>query len=145
VNDVKFVRDLYEMVDKTPRAFSVPVLWDKKRLIIVSDDSAGILRALDSGFRDLVPSNVALFPKELIEAANGGLVQQATSGYFKSRVMADGAVAHEELKKAFAAVAEADRLLGTQRFLVGSTITEADVRLFHTLVRMDVGTARAVS
>ncbi|RLN82275.1 hypothetical protein BBJ28_00025923, partial [Nothophytophthora sp. Chile5] len=77
VNHVKFVRDLYEMVDKTPRTFSVPVLWDKKTQTIVSDDSAGILRALDSGFRELVPSNFALFPKELeaeIEAANSDRV-----------------------------------------------------------------------
>ncbi|KAG7395038.1 hypothetical protein PHYBOEH_004365 [Phytophthora boehmeriae] len=145
VNHVKFVRDLFEKVDPTPRTFSVPVLWDKKKQTIVSDDSAGILRALDSGFSELVPSDIALFPKELeaaIEEANNGVVQDATGGFFKSKFIPDETVASGELTKAFAAIAETDKLLASQRYLVGKTITEADVRFFHTLVRIDADTKK---
>ncbi|RLN47153.1 hypothetical protein BBJ29_009111 [Phytophthora kernoviae] len=145
VNHAKFVRDLFEMVDPTPRTFSVPLLWDKKKQTIVSDDSAGILRALGSGFRELVPSNIALFPKELeteIEEASNGIVQEVTGGYFKSKFIPDETVASGELSKAFAVVAQADKLLASQRYLVGNTITETDVCFFHTLIRTDADTKK---
>ncbi|CAH0473264.1 unnamed protein product [Peronospora belbahrii] len=79
VNHVKFVRDLYEKVDPAPRTYSVPVLWGKKKSTIVSEESTGILRTFDSAFRNLVPSSVHLYPKELraeIDAANDGIVTE---------------------------------------------------------------------
>ncbi|CAH0521996.1 unnamed protein product [Peronospora belbahrii] len=80
VNHVKFVRDLYEKVDPAPRTYSVPVLWGKKKSTIVSEESTGILRTFDSAFRNLVPSSVHLYPKELraeIDAANDGAADKA--------------------------------------------------------------------
>ncbi|KAG6611536.1 Glutathione S-transferase [Phytophthora cinnamomi] len=141
VNGVKFVRDLYEKVDPAPRTFSVPVLWDKKTQTIVSEESAGILRTLDSGFRELVPSNVHLYPEELraeIDAANDGIVTEITMGFFKklfARTPEDAAASEA---KAFEDIAKLNELLTKQRYVVGSSVTEADVRLFHTLIRLDV-------
>ncbi|KAF1780423.1 Glutathione S-transferase (GST) [Phytophthora cactorum] len=111
VNNVTFVRDLYEKVDPAPRTFSVPVLWDKKKGTIVSEESTGVLRTLDSGFRELVPSNKVFAPTP--EAAA------------------------EAETKAYEALAKLDELLAKKRFLVGKGVTEADVRLFNTLIRMD--------
>ncbi|RLN51037.1 hypothetical protein BBJ28_00025871, partial [Nothophytophthora sp. Chile5] len=146
VNHVKFVRDLYELVDKTPRKFSVPVLWDKKKQTIVSEESTDIMRTLDSGFRDLVPSNVRLYPEELrdeIEAMNNGLSAEIMSGYYKSVFAKTPEAADEELAKGFEAIAKLDALLAKQRYLVGNGVTEADIRMFHTLIRMDVGQTKS--
>ncbi|EGZ17976.1 hypothetical protein PHYSODRAFT_331871 [Phytophthora sojae] len=119
VNGVNFVRDLYEKVDPAPRTFSVPMLWDTKTQTIVSEGSTAILRTLDSGFRELVPSNVHLYPEELraeIDAVNDGIVSEITMGY---------------LKLTFAKTA-------VDRYLVDKRITEADVRIFQGLIRLDV-------
>ncbi|KUF93124.1 hypothetical protein AM588_10003972 [Phytophthora nicotianae] len=140
VNHVTFVRDLYEKVDPAPRTFSVPVLWDKKLGTIVSEESTGILRTLDSGFRDLVPSNVHLYPEELraeIDAANDGIVAEISMNFFKKMFAPSPEAAAESATKAYEALAKLDELLAKKRFLVGKGVTEADVRLFHTLIRLD--------
>eukprot|EP00644_Phytophthora_capsici_P015619 jgi/Phyca11/509375/fgenesh2_kg.PHYCAscaffold_44_\ len=141
VNHVTFVRDLYEKVDPAPRTFSVPVLWDKKTGTIVSEESTGILRTLDSGFRELVPSNVHLYPEELrseIDAANDGIVTEVSMGFFKKLFAPTPEAATEAEAKAYEALAKLDELLSKKRYLVGKGVTEADVRLFHTLIRLDV-------
>ncbi|KAG7393475.1 hypothetical protein PHYBOEH_006063 [Phytophthora boehmeriae] len=146
VNRANFVRDLYEKVDPAPRKFSVPVLWDKKTNTIVSEESAGILRTLDSGFRDLVPSNVHLYPADLradIDAANDGIVTEVTMGFFKKQFAQTPEDAKTALINAFAAISKLDELLSKQRYLVGKGVTEADVRMFHTLIRLDMYQTKA--
>ncbi|RMX64858.1 hypothetical protein KXD40_009493 [Peronospora effusa] len=135
VNHVKFVRDLYEMVDPAPRTFTVPVLWDKKKSTIVSEESRSILRTLNSAFRDLVPSSVNLYPKKLraeIDAANLGIVTEVTMGFYQKVLNLT------PNEKVLAALHKLEGLLGKQRYLAGKGITEADVCLFHTLIRLDV-------
>ncbi|KAE8904384.1 hypothetical protein PF005_g15524 [Phytophthora fragariae] len=141
VNNTKFVRDLYEKVDPTPRKFSVPVLWDKKKQAIVSEESTGILRTLDSGFRDLVPSNFQLYPEELrgeIDAVENGLLAEVSMSLIKSIFSKDSETARVELEKGFGSIAKLEGLLSTQRYVVGDSVTEADIRLFNTLIRFDV-------
>ncbi|KAF4315303.1 hypothetical protein G195_010235 [Phytophthora kernoviae 00238/432] len=141
VNHVKFVRDLYEKVDPTLRKFSVPVLWDKKTHTIVSEQSTGILRTLDSGFRDLAQSNVHLYPKELreeIDEVESGLLTEISTSLIKSLFAKSSETAREELEKGFVGIGKLDELLSRQRYLVGKGVTEADVRLFNTLIRVDV-------
>ncbi|KUF93123.1 12-oxophytodienoate reductase 3 [Phytophthora nicotianae] len=118
----------------------LPVLWDKKLGTIVSEESTGILRTLDSGFRDLVPSNVHLYPEELraeIDAANDGIVAEISMNFFKKMFAPSPEAAAESATKAYEALAKLDELLAKKRFLVGKGVTEADVRLFHTLIRLD--------
>ncbi|KAG7394835.1 hypothetical protein PHYBOEH_004627 [Phytophthora boehmeriae] len=146
VNGFNFVRDLYEKVDPAPRTFSVPVLWDKKTNTIVSEESAGILRTLDSGFRDLVPSNVHLYPEELrkeIDAANGGIVAEISNAFYTKLYAKTPEDLETTLNNAFAGVAKLDQLLSKQRYLVGQGVTEADVRMFHTLIRLDAWQGKA--
>ncbi|OWZ17141.1 hypothetical protein PHMEG_0008956 [Phytophthora megakarya] len=138
VNHVTFVRDLYEKVDPAPRTFSVPVLWDKKKKTIVSEESTGILRTLDSGFRELVPSEVHLYPEDLrteIDAVNSGIGTEVSSGCFGRVFARTPEAAAEAEAKTLVALA---KLLSKQRFLVGKGVTEADVQMFHTLIRLDV-------
>ncbi|TYZ61852.1 hypothetical protein PybrP1_011968, partial [[Pythium] brassicae (nom. inval.)] len=102
--------------------------------------SADILRTLNTGFRELVPSTVDLLPEGLVsqvEEANDGIVAEIGAGVFRARTKP--AEEYEaEITTVFASVARLDELLSKSRYLVGSGITEADVRLFHTLIRFDV-------
>ncbi|KAG6610876.1 Glutathione S-transferase [Phytophthora cinnamomi] len=144
VNHVKFARDLFEMVDPTPRKFSVPILWDKKKKTIVSEGSADILRMFNSAFNQIVPSEVDILPKELeseVDAANNGIVMEISGPYFKAAFAHDAEGSQVELTKVFAGVAKLDEMLATKRYLVGKGITEADIRLFHLLIRVDVAQA----
>ncbi|KAF1325717.1 Glutathione s-transferase, partial [Globisporangium splendens] len=141
INNVRFVRDLYELVSKEPRRYTVPLLWDKKKQTIVSNESADILRTLNTGFRDLVPSNVDLLPEDLVtevEAINDGVVQEIGAGFFRTIGKLTTDEYEKELEAVFAAIARVEAILSKSRYLVGSGITEADVRLFHTLIRLDV-------
>jgi putative glutathione S-transferase len=141
VNHVKFVRDLYELVDKTPRAFTVPVLWDKKKQTIVSNESADILRTLNTGFRDLVPSNVDLVPTALeaeLNAVNDGVVAEVGAGIFGRLFARDESGKKAAEDRGRVALEKLNDILATKRYLVGDAITEADVRMFHTLIRLDV-------
>jgi putative glutathione S-transferase len=143
VNHTKFVRDLYELVDPTPRKFSVPVLWDKVKRTIVSNESADILRTLNTGFRELVPESNAinLLPVEIeqeVEAANNGIVVEVSQSYFKVAFAHTAEETANEMKNVFPALARLDDLLAKSRYVVaGAGITEADVRLFHLLIRID--------
>ncbi|KAJ1558505.1 hypothetical protein HK405_013528, partial [Cladochytrium tenue] len=140
INHVRFVRDLYERVDPAPRPYSVPVLWDKKKGTIVSGESADIVRTLNTGFRQLVSSDVDLVPVALeaeLNAANNGIVAEISGAYFKTLLASDDA----GKKAAFALVddglARLNDILATRRFFIGKGITEVDIRLFHTLIRLD--------
>ncbi|ETP18177.1 hypothetical protein F441_07564 [Phytophthora nicotianae CJ01A1] len=140
VNHVTFVRDLFEKVDPTPRTFSVPVLWDKKKGTIVSEESTGILRTLDSGFRDLVSSDVHLYPEELraqIDAVNDGIGAEISKYFYKKMFARTPEEVAEIATKTDEELAKLDELLAKKRFVVGNSVTEADVRLFHTLIRLD--------
>ncbi|KAL3656747.1 hypothetical protein V7S43_018306 [Phytophthora oleae] len=141
VNHVATVRELYEKVDPAPRPFSVPVLWDTKKETIVSEQSAGILRTLDSGFRDVVQSEVQLYPEELqteIDAANDSVVADVTTRLLKKLMARTPEEAQAAMVFAFAAIEKLDEMLANTRYLVGQTVTEADVRMFHSLIRLDV-------
>ncbi|TYZ66307.1 hypothetical protein PybrP1_007908, partial [[Pythium] brassicae (nom. inval.)] len=141
VNHTKFARDLYELVSKEPRSYTVPLLWDKKKQTIVSNESADILRTLNTGFRELVPSTVDLLPPALekeIDAANAGVVESINSGSYKLVFVKSEEERLAALADLFTHMQAADELLSKSRYFVGSSITEADVRLFHALIRFDL-------
>jgi putative glutathione S-transferase len=145
INNASFMRDLYELVDKTPRAFSVPVLWDKKKQTIVSNESADVLRTLNSGFRELVPSNVDLVPAALeaeLNAVNDGIVNDITGGFFGGVFARDADGKKAAAERLSVALEKLNDILAAKRYLVGDAITEADVRMFHTLIRIDANLSK---
>ncbi|MFK8048342.1 MAG: glutathione S-transferase family protein [Halioglobus sp.] len=125
--------------DLTTRV-SVPVLWDKYRQVIVSNESAEIIRMFNSAFNSLTDSRYDFYPLDLreeINALNDWINPRITLGVYR----AGFAETQEEYEKAsrvvFDALEELDRKLSKARYLSGEVLTEADWRLFTTLLRFD--------
>lgn len=119
---------------------TVPVLWDKATGTIVSNESSEIIRMLNSAFAEVVDSDLDLYPEDLrseIDAVNERVYHTVNNGVYKCGF----ATSQEAYDEAFAALFDSldwleDRL-SRQRYLVGDRITEADWRLFTTMVRFD--------
>lgn len=119
---------------------TVPVLWDKQKGTIVSNESSEIIRMFNSAFDHLTGSTVDFYPEELkteIDAMNARIYAAVNNGVYKAG-FATTQQAHEEAVTAlFAMLDELETRLGSQRYLFGNRITETDWRLFTTLVRFD--------
>ncbi|KAG1691777.1 hypothetical protein DVH05_026151 [Phytophthora capsici] len=140
VNNAAFVRDLYDMCTSEPTRYSVPVLWDKKSKTIVSNDSADIVRMFNSEFEDLVPSKVDLYPEELrseIDELNEWVHDDVSYGVYKCGFASTQEAYDDAVSKVFEGLDRAEEILAAHRFLVGDRFTEADLRLFTTLIRFD--------
>ncbi|WP_338664354.1 glutathione S-transferase family protein [Pararoseomonas sp. SCSIO 73927] len=141
VNHARFLHQVYTAAD--PRytgRVTVPVLWDKARGTIVNNESAEIIRMLDHAFDGVGARPGDHCPEALraeIDAMNAGIYDAVNNGVYKAG-FATRQEAYEEAARAlFAKLDELDAHLATRRYLVGNVLTEADVRLFTTLVRFD--------
>lgn len=145
VNGVKFVRDLYEMCagQGATARYSVPLLWDKKERAIVSNESADIVRMFNAEFNDLVTPAAAaidLYPEELcaeIDAVNEWVYNDINNGVYKCGFSSTQEAYDAAAAALFASLDRAEAILSEHRFLVGDRFTEADLRLFVTLIRFD--------
>lgn len=120
---------------------TVPTLWDKQRGTIVSNESAEIIRMFNSAFDD-VGANAELdfYPEDLreeIDEINSVVYSNVNNGVYKSGFATTQEAYEESVTALFDTLDDLDRRLATQRYLTGSRITEADWRLFTTLVRFD--------
>lgn len=119
---------------------TVPVLWDLKRNTIVSNESAEIIRMLNSAFEGIATKEDDYAPAALlaeIDTINAFTYDAINNGVYKAGFATDQAVYETEVRSLFAALDELEEKLGRQRYLVGDQITEADWRLFTTLIRFD--------
>lgn len=140
VNDFEFLGDAYGATDKHFEGrFSVPVLWDKEERRIVNNESADVVRLLNSAFGELA-SGPDLYPEALrdeIDALNDRIYATVNNGVY----MAGFATSQEAYEEAFVALFDTldwlEERLDTRRFVTGDEITEADWRLFTTLLRFD--------
>uniref|UniRef100_A0AAV1UJS6 GST C-terminal domain-containing protein n=1 Tax=Peronospora matthiolae TaxID=2874970 RepID=A0AAV1UJS6_9STRA len=140
VNSAQYVRDLYEMCSEGNTRYTVPVLWDKVKHTIVSNESADIIRMLNSSFDAIVPSDVDLFPLEVrddINAINEWIYNDINNGVYKCGFSATQSAYDDAVANLFRSLDRVEAILANQRFLVGQTFTEADLRLFTTLIRFD--------
>ncbi|ETF00629.1 glutathione S-transferase [Advenella kashmirensis W13003] len=135
---------LYQIYQRAQSDYSgrvtVPVLWDLERNTIVNNESAEIIRMLNSAFDSIgaTPgdySPAALLPG--IDKVNTQIYDNINNGVYKTGFATDQAVYEKEVSNVFAALDELEIKLGKQRFLLGDTVTEADWRLFTTLIRFD--------
>lgn len=120
---------------------TVPVLWDKARGTIVSNESAEILRMFDHAFDDAGAAPGDHYPQALrgeIDAVNALVYDRVNNGVYKAGFATTQEAYEEAARALFAALDELDARLARQRYLCGDTLTEADVRLFTTLVRFDL-------
>ncbi len=119
---------------------SVPVLYDKHRSAIVNNESSEIIRMLNSAFDAWGRADLDFYPKPLhaeIEAVNALVYENVNNGVYRAGFATTQTAYEDAHNRLFATLDELDARLSRQRYLVGRHPTEADWRLFPTLVRFD--------
>ncbi len=119
---------------------TVPVLWDKKTKTIVSNESAEIIRMFNLAFNELTGNTDDYYPEALrgrIDEINARVYDDINNGVYKAGFATTQEAYQEAAKKLFDALDWVEGLLGDNAYLTGDSITEADWRLFTTLVRFD--------
>jgi putative glutathione S-transferase len=125
--------------DYTGRA-TVPLLWDRKTRTIVNNESSEIIRMLNTAFDAYGDATLDLYPaalREEIDATNAVVYDAVNNGVYRCGLAKSQAAYEESFAKLFGALDRLERRLAEHRWLVGDRFTEADVRLFPTLVRFD--------
>ncbi len=119
---------------------TVPVLWDKQKNTIVSNESSEIIRMFNSAFDGVGGSGPDFYPEDLrpqIDAINPVVYDTVNNGVYKSGFATSQAAYEEAVSALFATLDDLEARLERQPFLAGDRITEADWRLFTTLLRFD--------
>jgi putative glutathione S-transferase len=119
---------------------SVPVLWDKKKKTIVNNESSEIIRMLNSAFNAFTNVHTDYYPQALrreIDRINDLVYPNINNGVYRAGFATSQAAYELAFRGVFDTLDEIEQILSTQRYLVGSVITEADWRLFSTLIRFD--------
>ena len=120
---------------------TVPVLWDRKTEAIVNNESAEIIRMFNAEFQDVAAHpEVDLYPGPLraeIDALNDWIYPEINNGVYRCGFARKQQAYSRAVQTLFAALDRVEEILGGSRYLCGDRLTEADVRLFTTLVRFD--------
>ncbi|KAM0749747.1 glutathione-S-transferase [Meredithblackwellia eburnea MCA 4105] len=146
----KFIRELYFRAEKEYSGrFTVPVLWDKQLDTIVNNESAEIIRMFNTEFNSVLPAEfvkIDLYPSHLqkeIEAQHAWVYDTVNNGVYKSGFASTQKAYQHNVVTLFESLDKLEKLLeekkkaGTGDWVVGDQMTEADVRLFTTIIRFD--------
>ena len=142
INRATYLHEIYTSADPhyTGRA-TVPVLWDKKNATIVSNESAEIVRMFNDGFGRLASDACDLYPEDLragIDALNERVYPRLNNGVYRAGFAITQPAYEEAFADVFSMLDELEARLATSGpFLFGDRFTEADIRVFVTLVRFD--------
>jgi putative glutathione S-transferase len=135
---------LHQVYTKADPAYTgrvtVPVLWDKQQGTIVSNESAEIIRMLNSAFDEWGDASLDFYPQALraeIDALNERVYATVNNGVYKAGFATTQAAYEEAFGELFGTLDWLEQLLSGQRYLAGAQMTEADWRLFTTLLRFD--------
>jgi len=138
------IRHMHELYTRAQADFTgrvtVPVLWDAQKQNIVNNESSEIIRMLNSAFDAWGDASVDFYPEPLrdaIDAINERVYGAINNGVYRTGFASTQEAYAEAFEALFSALDELEELLATSRYLVGDRITEADWRLFATLVRFD--------
>ena len=139
--DSDFMHQIYtrNKADYSGRV-TVPVLWDKKTQRIVSNESAEIIRMFNSAFNSLTGNERDFYPQSLrseIDEVNELVYHNINNGVYRAGFATTQEAYTEAFDDLFAALDKIEQRLSANRYLVGDTLTEADWRLFTTLIRFD--------
>lgn len=141
LDDFAFLHQRYTQDDSeyTGRV-TVPLLWDKKQQRIVSNESAEIIRMFNSAFDGLTDNHLDFYPQALqadIDALNARIYPSVNNGVYRAGFATTQAAYEEAFDELFSELDVLETRLGQSRYLAGEYLTEADWRLFTTLVRFD--------
>jgi len=141
VNHAHFLYENYRLADPQFNGLvTVPVLWDKKKRTIVNNESSEIIRMLNSAFDDYAKSDIDYYPDSLrqdIDTINILVYHDVNNGVYRCGFATTQDAYNRAFDRLFDALEELEARLALRRYLVGNQITEADWRLFTTLVRFD--------
>jgi glutathionyl-hydroquinone reductase len=139
--DLPFARDLYtKAAPKFSGRVTVPILWDKKQDTIVSNESSEIIRMFNSAFNDITGNTDDYWPEHLrdaIEPVNDRIYDTVNNGVYKAGFATSQDAYADAVYPLFDSLDWIEGILSKNRYLMGDTLTEADWRLFTTLVRFD--------
>ncbi|MBA8880582.1 glutathione S-transferase family protein [Phyllobacterium myrsinacearum] len=135
---------LYEVYTRADPAYSgrvtVPVLWDKQQNTIVSNESSEIIRMLNTAFNAFGDASPDFYPearRDEIDAINALVYPYINNGVYRAGFATTQEAYEEAFDQLFATLDQLEERLGKQRYLTGNQLTEADWRLFTTLLRFD--------
>jgi len=141
VNNASYLHQIYTRAkpDYTGRV-TVPVLWDKRTGTIVNNESSEIIRMFNGEFESFGDANLDFYPEELrgeIDVINARVYDNVNNGVYKCGFATTQEAYEQAFVALFTTLDTLEARLRRQRYLVGPSITEADWRLFTTLVRFD--------
>lgn len=141
LHHARYLYQVYKAADpEYSGRVTVPLLWDKQQSRPVNNESAEIIRMLNSAFDEVGARPGDYYPPALqheIDRINAKIYDTVNNGVYKSGFATTQAAYEEAVTGLFATLDELDERLATRRYLLGEQITEADWRLFTTLVRFD--------
>ena len=141
INNSNYLYENYLMADSQFNGLvTVPVLWDKQRQTIVNNESSEIIRMLNSAFDDYGNPDVDFYPKSLraeIEEINDVIYNNVNNGVYRAGFAETQEAYDSAFYHLFNTMDELEGRLSKRRYLVGNQLTEADWRLFTTLIRFD--------
>jgi glutathionyl-hydroquinone reductase len=141
INGAQKLQEIYLRAEpKYTGRVSVPVLWDKQRDTIVSNESSEIIRMLNSAFDALTNVRADFYPAELrpaIDRVNELVYPNVNNGVYRSGFATTQAAYEDAFRNVFTALDEIEAILSRQRYVAADRPTEADWRLFPTLIRFD--------
>jgi putative glutathione S-transferase len=141
VNGAKTMGDIYLLASpEYSGRVTVPVLWDKTRRTIVNNESSEIIRMLNTAFDAFTDDRTDYYPPALrgeIDAVNDVVYENINNGVYRAGFATTQEAYEEAFLSLFGALDRIEARLSQHRYLVGNTLTEADWRLFTTLIRFD--------
>lgn len=141
VNGFQHLYEAYQLASPGDRSMvTVPVLWDKQRQTIVNNESSEIIRMLNNAFNQWGRDDIDFYPAQLqneIDAINKPIYDNVNNGVYMAGFAKSQAAYNRAFDRLFSTLDELETRLANQHYLVGDVITEADWRLFTTLVRFD--------
>ena len=141
IHDADYMYQVYQAADSSYTGrVTVPVLWDRNKNTIVSNESADIIRMFNSAFDGIGATEGDYYPEDLreeIDEINARVYTTVNNGVYKAGFATTQEAYEEAVEPLFESLDWLDGRLSTQRYLLGDRITEADWRLFTTLLRFD--------
>jgi glutathionyl-hydroquinone reductase len=142
VNGFEYLSEAYHATDPNYSArYTVPCIWDRKSKRLVTNNFPDITLDFETQFKEFSNPDIDLYPEHLrdeIDAINEIIYQEVNDGVYRAGFARSQEAYEEAVERVFARLDWLEDRLSRQRYLVGDQLTEADIRLFPTLVRFDV-------